>query len=615
MNHLHTRLITPLVIVFLSGLLVMGSIFLHYGNKSLANFRQADLMLHAKSLAQASLDSLWSEDNLLLDKKVASVFHSDKNYAYISLVHPSGKILVHNETGKKGQQMTTVSYTADGLLRRGQYQQRDIIEVIYPVYYNNKLLANTHVAYYADSTSIFDKTSLWQLGLVVLVCLLAIVFISYLVIMNFSRGIKQLTWSMGRVSLEAGYPVNPALEERHDEIGELARTCKTMTDDLLAKYSEMALHLHNKKSIVDTFSDGIIVFDEYGIIESLNLAGEHIFGYSNDELVGQHVRMLLPDSYRDRYEAYLDRYRNIRQTKISGARLQVEGLRKDGSKIPLELVTGLIRHDDKSIFAGTVRDMTSRYEYEQALKMSKDAAEEGNRVKTEFIATMSHELRTPMNAIMGAINLLEDDGISEEQLQYIQMAKKAADDLLAMLDNILDFPGLETANTQLDIVEIDIRHMIDSLINSHLPSIKDKDLVLKSLVENNVANQYRGDATRIRKVISHLLNNAIKFTPSGEIELNVSIAEHDKDRTHIRFEVIDTGIGIDTQDYSRIFDLFTQVDSSSTRVYGGIGIGLAICKRKVEMLGGQIGVISEPGRGSTFWFNIELQNVDKVVQS
>ena len=347
--------------------------------------------------------------------------------------------------------------------------------------------------------------------------------------------------------------------------------------------------------------DAYVAIDMAGRIVESNTAYQQLTGYSQDELALYTYPQLTPAKWHG-FEAKIVE----EQVLVRGYSdiYEKEYRKKDGSVIDVELRTFLFR-DTAGHPAGMwaiIRDVTERKCFEKELYQAKIAADAANTAKSFFLANMSHEIRTPMNAVVGLIELLLSTELTREQRKYAELVKLSGKNLVELISDILDLSKIEARKIKLEEVCFDLNKEMSGAMTLFALRAKEKGLDLKTEIEPDVPLLLKGDAGRLRQIISNLVCNAIKFTETGAVALHISKDKEDDQKTTLRFEVHDSGIGIAAEKLEEIFQPFTQADGSTTRRYGGTGLGLTIARQLAELMGGTVGVVSQETVGTTFWF-------------
>ena len=375
------------------------------------------------------------------------------------------------------------------------------------------------------------------------------------------------------------------------------------------KQAEQALLVAETRQrvVLENIVDGIITIDYRGIIESFNRAAEKIFGYAAGEVMGQNIKMLMPEPYASQHDGYLARYGVTGEAHIIGIGREVEGRRKDGSIFPLELAVSELEIQGRKMFSGIVRDITERKATERALVEARDTAESSTRAKSEFLANMSHEIRTPMNAVINLAYLAQQGELPHRGREYLRKIEDSGKNLLAIINDILDFSKVEAGKLQLEEISFDLHRLFQQLATTVNYRAVENNVEVMFQTDREIPRHVVGDPLRLGQVLTNLIGNALKFTENGEVVLSIRIVERSEEQIRLQFSVRDTGIGMSAEQVSRLFSSFGQADGSITRKYGGTGLGLAISQHLVQLMGGSILVESELHQGRNFSFTIPLQ--------
>jgi len=356
--------------------------------------------------------------------------------------------------------------------------------------------------------------------------------------------------------------------------------------------------------IFETATTAIILFDANGRIESLNHAAKETFGYPEGESIGKPISQLIPSDFMKGYEHSLESFYKSGQGNVLFHNHELIGLHKSGDIFPIELSVSQVNLEGKQVFTAFTNNISERKVAEDALIAAKDKAEIASRAKSDFLATMSHEIRTPMNGVIGNTSLLMEMPLNEEEREIVDSIRISGECLLSVINDILDFSKVEAGEMELEEQVFDLSGTIEDVLELFATQANKKHIELAECVDETLPQCIISDETRLRQILVNLVGNAMKFTEQGEIVVAVRKLYSKDDALELEFSIKDTGIGIAKDKISRLFQPFSQADSSTTRRYGGTGLGLTISKRLVELLGGRIWLESEPGRGTTFIFTM-----------
>ena len=379
------------------------------------------------------------------------------------------------------------------------------------------------------------------------------------------------------------------------------------------KAAELALEASETQTrqILETAHDAFIAIDAQGLITEWNTKAEASFGWSRGEVLGRELAAtVISEAHRAAHRDGIERFLATGEGRVLGKRLELTALHRDGHEFPVELTISPLKTKSGYTFNAFLRDITERSRAQQELALARDQALEASRQKSMFVANVSHEIRTPMNGVIGMSELLLDTELDDWQREYAETICSSGDTLLGIIDDILDFSKIEAGKLELDPTDVDLRHAVERACGMLASRAHKQGLELIVAVDPDVPALVRADAARLRQVIANLVSNAIKFTLAGEIVVRARSTPEGNGASLLRLEVSDTGIGIERDALERLFMPFAQADSSTTRNYGGTGLGLAISRELIELMGGKLGATSEPGKGSTFWFELSLERAE-----
>jgi two-component system, sensor histidine kinase and response regulator len=429
------------------------------------------------------------------------------------------------------------------------------------------------------------------------------------------------------ISLLNGFVFIPAL---------VIRPMHRITEDLRSKEKKLQRSEARLRTITDSAQDAIVMMDPSGAVSYWNPAAEHILGYKSDEALDRDVHeLIMPRRYAEDFGKSFPEFQKTGRGKAVGKTLELNALRKDGQEVVVSLALSAVSFENQWHAIGIMRDITEKRMAEETLRkfaqemeqknMELDQAliraEEATRAKSEFLANMSHEIRTPLNGVIGMTELLLETALDEEQRRYAKTAGSSADHLLTVIDDILDFSKIEAGRMELENLDFDLEALLSDFGKMMAAKAVEKGLELICSMDLDVPSLVRGDPGRLRQILINMTGNAVKFTEHGEVEIRVSreqMAEEQernaesgtkdekRETTLLRFSIRDTGIGIPADKQDHLFQSFSQVDASTTRKYGGTGLGLVISRQLAALMTGEVGFTSLEGQGSTFWFTARL---------
>jgi PAS domain S-box-containing protein len=569
----------------------------------------------SESIAGASVETFVNRDPASAQAIIDERLERTPGVAYILVTDNQGEIIAHTFVPSIPEQVRLLSQDRHRTITQDVEVSGlgDCIDVCSPILAGEVGYVHVGMARAPIRQNIWSR-SLQMVGLFTLLFVVGAVA-TYFLMRRISGPLRRLTVGAKRLAsgeallsgADAAFPDWFPAAAGNDEVGQLTEAFRYMVQEVAAREQRLKQQF---KLLLDSTAEAIYGVDLDGNCAFCNPACVQVLGYEKaDDLLGQNMHCLTQPSRPDGSPLAFAASR-IQQTLESGKGTVADDevlWRKDKSSFPVEYRCNPMFQGGKVVGAVvTFVEISARKQAEAELRQAKEAAEAANRAKSEFLANMSHEVRTPMNGILGMTELALETPLSADQRQYLEMVKQSGEALLGVINDILDFSKIEAGKLGLDPVEFPLRDDVGDALKLLSLRAHKKGLELTCNVQPEVPDYLVGDSARLRQIIINLVGNAIKFTERGEVVVRVTVEAHGRRESVLHFSVTDTGIGIPAAKLRQVFDPFMQVDGSTTRKFGGTGLGLTICTRLVQMMGGRIWVESEVGKGSTFHFTVRL---------
>lgn len=625
------RLRTKFLVIYLIIGLV-GGIYLDQGwVPSVASENKGDELQAVNSrlaiLGDSLVNAIKAGDSEEIQRRLEMALAMRQDWVSISLKDHEGNILFDQlnpwvinkpkasksssqntpQTEKNNEQSTSGSTQPDG--------EFVVIAMEHPVIFQNKQLGLIELRLKSEPI-VVAKYRRWEF--LILAIYLALLSLFWFFFEHFiNRPLLRLvraTWALASGDYKVKLP-----KPRNDEMGSLVTSFRMMREAIQKRESEMMATTERMQSIFDRAVDGIFLTDHTGLIETLNPSAQRMLGCDKGQGEGENIDTFVPGIRQRLERGDFHMREDIEADDGAHPVMAIDGKRRDGTPFSLELGVSRLMHGNKVKYLGMFRDVTKRMEMEQQLAEYTSELEAKNvlldhalediraasRAKTEFLANLSDEFRTPMNGVLGMLTLLQqDENLTEKQTELLSAAISSGNALMAVMNDILDFSKIETGKLDFENIEFDLRRVIEELCRVYERVVIDKPVSISSMISASVPSVIVGDPTRFRQILNNLLSNAVKYTDKGEIVVRADKVAEDGDDMIFELQVSDTGCGVSQEVQEKIVKTFTQSDDNAEQQYKGTGLGLSICKRLVSMFGGELGLDSEKGKGSTFWFTI-----------
>jgi PAS domain S-box-containing protein len=390
-----------------------------------------------------------------------------------------------------------------------------------------------------------------------------------------------------------------------EEICRLSSSLKTASSLLLSQHFELEQSKEHLQLLLNASIAGVVTFDRNLRITDFNQAAERIFGWSAKDVIGAHLNLLSEHNLNASFDPYFKQFSADQTGLPMGVPFELKATHMSGELIDIEVVLHSIPRNGEVQICASVLDVTAKKSWMNQISVQRDQAEAANKAKSLFFANMSHELRTPMNGIIGMTELALETDIDDEQREYLETVRGCAKQLMVVVNDVLDYSKIEAGKVKIEAVEFSLSSLVEDTKRAFSSVALKKKLGFEVCIEACSEDKLVGDPARIKQVLFNLLDNAFKFTSSGFVRLtaSVEIAEQDSQETYLLFEIKDSGIGIAPEKHKKVFELFAQADDSTSRQFGGTGLGLSLCKSLATAMEGDVWLDSAEGVGTTFFFS------------
>jgi PAS domain S-box-containing protein len=606
---IRVALISSALIIISLGLFILATI--PYQRTAILDAMKSEARSTVTSIDQVTASAIITEDFGTVVEHCLRVVTESPSIVYVVVTRNDGFSLIITKNGWRQETLGKVwtppgARVATSSFLTTDISQEEVYHYTHPFQYSGIDWGWIHIGlslkkFNTDIGSMYRRTSL-----LALLCLTVGIFVAFLFARKLTKPISSLVLTTEKVA--DGDLTARADIRTGDELEHLGDSFNSMTEALRKSQREIVSAREYTENIIKSMNDTLIVMTPEGIIEQVNRATLTLLGYEEKELIGVPICQVL--ACNDCSTGDVEDMSNLAKIISKGfiSNLETTYRAKDGTLIPV-IFSASVMHGSRSSVQGIVcvaLNITERKHAEEALRQAKEAAEAANRAKSQFLANMSHEIRTPMNGVLGMLDLLLDSKMDESQLRLGRMAHNSAEKLLEVINDILDFSKIEAGKLELQPSDFSLREMINDVRDLFLVKARRKGIDVFTSAEENLPDTLHADTLRLRQVLINLLGNALKFTDTGEVSLHVSLSKQAGAEMVVRFDVRDTGQGIEKSTLPRIFEAFSQADPSMARRHEGTGLGLAISKQLIEMMGGTIGVESTLGNGSLFWFTIRV---------